>query len=146
MLFSMFSKEESKKIRQEFWIDFGKEYPRKWLLYNTKIKDVTLKFTFTTKKAQVSIDIELYDEFIKAYYYEKFVSLKGIITSKYLPDIIYDEYYKLDNGKIISRLYIELQEVSIHNKNTWEETKEFLYQKMLKLEAFFLEYKDFIDN
>ena len=54
----MFSKEESKKIRQEFWTSFGKEYPRKWLLYNTKIKGVTLKFTFTTKIAQVSIDIE----------------------------------------------------------------------------------------
>ncbi len=142
----MFSKEESKKIRQEFWTSYGKEYPHKWLLYNTKIKDVTLKFSFTTKKAQVSIDIEPSDEVIKAYYYEKFIRLKGIITSEYLPGIIYDESYELDNGKIISRLYVELHGVSIHNKNTWKETKEFLCQKMLKLEAFFWEYKDFIDN
>ncbi|MBQ0735500.1 DUF4268 domain-containing protein [Aquimarina celericrescens] len=142
----MFSKEESKRIRQEFWTSFGKEYPRKWLLYNTKIKDVTLKFTFTTKKAQVSIDIEPYDQVIQGYYYEKFVSLKDILVTEYLPGIIYDKYYELDNGKVISRLYVELPDVSIHNKNTWEETKEFLNEKMLKLEAFFLEYKDFIDN
>ncbi len=142
----MFSKEESKRIRQEFWTSFGKEYPHKWLLYNTKIKDVTLKFTFTTKKAQVSIDIEPYDQVIQDYYYERFVSLKDILVTEYLHGIIYDKYYELDNGKVISRLYIELPDVSIHNKNTWEETKEFLNEKMLKLEAFFLEYKDFIDN
>ena len=33
----MFNREESAKIRQEFWTSFGKSFPRKWLLYNTKI-------------------------------------------------------------------------------------------------------------
>ncbi|MBQ4821227.1 DUF4268 domain-containing protein [Aquimarina sp. MMG016] len=142
----MFSKEESKKIRQEFWTSFGKDYPRKWLLYNTKIKDVTLKFTFTTKKAQVSIDIEPNDEVIKGYYFDKFVSLKTILTTEYLQEVIYDQYYELENGKIISRLYTELEGVSIHNKNTWQETMDFLYEQMDKLELFFLEYKDYIDD
>ncbi|GAA4272357.1 DUF4268 domain-containing protein [Aquimarina gracilis] len=142
----MFSKEESKKLRQEFWTSFGKNYPHKWLLYNTKIKDVTLKFTFTTKKAQVSIDIEPYDELIKSYYYDKFISLKNILISEYLENVIYDEKYQLDNGKIISRIYVELSNVSIHNRNHWEEVMKFLSSKMIKLEEFFLEYKDFIDN
>ncbi len=140
----MFSKTESKIIRQEFWTSFGKEYPRKWLLYNTKIKDVTLKFTFTTKKAQVSIDIEPYDKIIRAYYYEKIVSLKKNLTSEYIPDIIFNEYYELDNGKTISRVYIELTDVSIHNKTCWKETMKFLNEKMSQLEIFFLEYKDYI--
>ncbi len=142
----MFSKEESKKIRQEFWTNFGKEYPRKWLLYNTKIKDVTLKFTFTTKKAQVSIDIEPFDDLIKQYYYDKFISLKNIIATEYLEDVILDDQYELDNGKIISRVYVEKHKVSIHNKKHWEEVMVFLSNKMEKLEEFFLEYKDFIDN
>ncbi len=140
----MFSKEESKKIREAFWISFGKEYPRKWLLYNTKIKDLTLKFTFTTKKAQVSIDIEPYDEIVRAYYYDKLLRLKNIITAEYIEEIMYTEHYKLDNGKIISRIYVELQEVSIHNKNTWKQTMFFLNNHMAMLEAFFIAYKDFI--
>jgi len=140
----MFTREASKKIRQEFWISFGKTYPHKWLLYNTKIKDLSLKFTFTTKYAQVSIDIEPYDEIIRAYYYNKFLSLKNIITSAYLSDIIFDECYELENGKVISRLYVELQNVSIHNRNTWKESMLFLNEKMTSLEPFFLEYKDFI--
>ncbi len=142
----MFNKDESKRIRQEFWTSFGKEYPRKWLLYNTKIKDVTLKFTFTTKKAQVSIDIEPSDAIIREYYFDKFVSLKNILISEYISDIMITDAYELDNGKIISRLYIEIEEVSIHNRNTWETTMAFLHKNMSKLEEFFLEYKDFIDN
>lgn len=142
----MFSKEESKKIRQEFWTTFGKEYPRKWLLYNTKIKDISLKFTFTTKRAQVSVDIEHYDTLIREYYYDKFLSLKNILISEYLQHIVFDSTYKLDNGKVISRVYVELEDVSIHNRNTWKPTMNFLYENMLKLETFFLEYKDFISE
>lgn len=142
----MFSKEESKKIRQEFWTSFGKEYPRKWLLYNTKIKGVTLKFTFTTKIAQVSIDIEPNEDIFKVYYFDKFLSLKTILKSEYIEDIIYDSSYELDNGKIISRVYTELTQVSIHNKKTWETTMQFLNSSMDKLELFFLEYKDFIEE
>ena len=54
----MFSKEESLFIKKEFWVQFAEVYPRKWLLYNTKIKDVSFKFYIDNKKAQVSLDIE----------------------------------------------------------------------------------------
>ena len=37
----MYSKADAQLIKKEFWSTFGNEYPRKWLLYNTKIKDVT---------------------------------------------------------------------------------------------------------
>ncbi len=142
----MFSREESKQIRQEFWTSFGKLYPQKWLLYNTKIKDVTLKFTFTTKKAQVSIDIEPNDEVFRTYYYEKIVSLRKILTSEYLENIIYNTEYQLENGKIIPRVYVELSDVSIHNKKNWDEVMKFLSVNMIQLETFFLEYKDFIQD
>lgn len=142
----MFSREESKQIRQEFWTSFGKLYPQKWLLYNTKIKDVTLKFTFTTKKAQVSIDIEPNDEVFRTYYYEKIVSLRKILTSEYLENIIYNAEYQLENGKIIPRVYVELSDVSIHNKKNWDEVMKFLSVNMIQLETFFLEYKDFIQD
>ena len=48
----MFSKEEALQIKKDFWIAFAEEYPRKWLLYNTKIKDVTFKFYVDNKKEQ----------------------------------------------------------------------------------------------
>lgn len=140
----MFSKEESKKIRQEFWIKFGEDYPRKWLLYNTKLKELSLKFTFTTKIAQVSIDIDSNDELIRAYYYDKIWSLEKILKTEHLPQIILNPEYEIEFGKIISRAYVQLEGVSIHNKNTWEQTAKFFYGNMSKLELFFYEFEDFI--
>ena len=35
----MFTKEEVQRIKREFWITFADVHPRKWILYNTKIKD-----------------------------------------------------------------------------------------------------------
>ena len=57
----MFSKEESALIRKEFWTSFGKSFPRKWLLYNTKIKDFSFKFVADKKQALVCLDIESFD-------------------------------------------------------------------------------------
>lgn len=142
----MFSKEDSKKIREEFWINFGKQYPRKWLLYNTKIKFVQLKFTFTNNVAQVSLDLTSNDEIMRAYYYEKLESLKNILLKEYLPDIIFEENYHLPEGKIVSRIYVELPLVNIHNKKDWQPVQEFFNDRMNLLEFFFLEYKDFIDS
>ena len=142
----MYSPEESKRIRQEFWTSFGKEFPRKWLLYNTRIKDVSLKFTFTRKEAEVSIDFDSQDEIMRLYYYEKLQSLKTILKTEFLPQAIFAEEYELDSGKIISRVYVRKEGVNINKKIDWPEVKEWLANKMDALENFFLEYRDFIEQ
>lgn len=142
----MFSREESKKIRQEFWTSFGKDYPHKWILYNTKAKELQLKFTFERKYAQVSLDIYSEDDLIREYYYEKLESLKNVLESDYLPAVIYAKDYELPEGKIISRIYSQLDQVSIYNKNDWPQVKEFLYRKMILLEDFFNDFSDYIKN
>ncbi|PTX42826.1 uncharacterized protein DUF4268 [Christiangramia gaetbulicola] len=142
----MFSREESKKIRQEFWTSFGKEFPHKWLLYNTKMKEIQLKFTFHRKVAQVSLDIADEDEMIRAYYFEKIQSLQKVLKTDYLPEAVLEENYELPEGKLISRVYVQIENVSIHNKKDWPEVKKFLSTKMLLLEEFFMDFSDFIKN
>mgnify|MGYP000965298937 FL=1 len=142
----MFSKEDSRLLKQEFWTSFGKSFPRKWILYNTKLKGFSFKFHFDTKTALVALDIE--DDIEKRIkYWEKLISLKAILTEEFLPDAMFDEAYVLENGKEISRIYIPLnQKVSIHNKGTWRNTMEFFNEKMSAFEAFFEDYKDIIEN
>lgn len=142
----MYNREESKRTRQEFWTSFGKEYPRKWVLYNTRIKDFSLKFTFTRKVAEVSIDLDSQDEVMRLYYFEKLQSLQTILRDEFLPQAILAEEYELDNGKIISRVYMRKEGVNIHNKEDWPEVKEWLQEQMALLELFFLEYKDYIEQ
>jgi len=140
----MFSKEESRQLKQEFWTSFGKSFPRKWILYDTKIKGFNFKFHFDTKKALVALDLED-DLEQRINSWEKLQSLKTILLDDYLPNLIFEEEYILDNGKEISRVYVPLNEkVSIHNKNSWQEVMVFFNQTMSQFEAFFEEYQDVI--
>ena len=140
----MFSKEESKKLRQDFWIAFGKSYPHKWILYDTKIKGLSLKFHFDLKKAAVSLDIDHSDLGKRIELWEKLSSLKLILINEYLSNAIFEDSYILENQKEISRIHVSIESVSIHNKNTWQETMVFLSTQMKHLENFFEEYKDII--
>lgn len=142
----MFSKEESRLLRQEFWTSFGKSFPNKWILYDTKIKGLSFKFYFDTKKALVALDIEG-DLESRINHWEKLLSLKTILLNDYTPEAIFSEEYILENGKEISRVYVPLKtKVSIHNKNTWRETMEFFNETMIKFESFFEDFKDIIKN
>lgn len=141
----MFSKEESRILRHEFWTSFGKSFPRKWILYDTKIKGFSFKFHFDTKKALVALDLED-DLENRIKYWDKLQALKSIIKDNYLPDAIFEECYILDNYKEISRIYVPLnKKVSIHNKNTWQEVMLFLNKHMMLFETFFNDYKDFLE-
>ncbi|WP_242132966.1 DUF4268 domain-containing protein [Aestuariivivens marinum] len=142
----MFSKEESRLLRREFWINFGKSFPQKWILYNTKLKGLSFKFHFDTKKALVALDLED-DLEHRINYWEKLVALKSILLENYLPNAIYDEAYILDNYKEISRIYVPLElKVSIHNKNSWQQVMVFFNETMTLFEAFFMEYKEVIEG
>mgnify|MGYP003523554026 CR=1 FL=1 len=100
----MYSKEDALRIKKDFWIAFAEAYPRKWMLYDTKIKDVTFKFFIDNKKAQVLLDIEPKDEEKRKIYFEKIESLKTILLEEYLPEAILERNYYLESGKVISRI------------------------------------------
>ena len=142
----MYSKEESLFIKKEFWVQFADAYPRKWLLYNTKIKDVSFKFYIDNKKAQVSLDIEPKEEEKRKIYFEKIQSLQTILLEEYLPEAILERNYYLESGKAISRIWVEKLRVSLNNKNTWPEIFDFFNETMSQFEVFFYEYQDYIND
>lgn len=141
----MFSREEAAKMRKDFWVSYGKSFPRKWLLYNTKIKDFGFKFVADRKKAEVSLDIEAVDKAQRELLFEQLLSLKKILETEYLSEVIFDNNYVLDNGKEISRIYVvHNTKFSIHNKNTWSDCYTFFNQTMSQFELFWYEFEDHI--
>ena len=141
----MFSKEEASLLRQEFWTSFGKSFPRKWLLYNTKIKGFNFKFAADKKQALVCLDIESTYKTKNELLYLQVLELKNILSEDYLPDVIFDELYVLDNGKIIHRIYVEYKgSFNIHDKNTWQNVFVFFKEAMNQFEEFYDLYEDFI--
>ena len=141
----MFSKQETQQLKKEFWTAFGKSFPRKWMLYDTKIKDFSFKFNADPKKAEVSLDIEMKEELFRNAYYEKIWSLEELLKEE-IGEFQKDEFYPLENGKIISRIWVTKENVSIYNKNTWREIFEFFVEKMDGFERFYYEYEDFIKD
>lgn len=142
----MYSKEEALRIKKDFWIAFAEAYPRKWLLYDTKIKDFTFKFFVDNKKAQVLLDIEPKDEEKRKIYYEKIESLKTILHEDYLPEAIFERNFYLESGKVISRIWVEKTGVSLNNKNNWEAIFDFFNETMSQFEYFFYENEDYIKD
>ncbi|CAM4154016.1 DUF4268 domain-containing protein [Flavobacterium antarcticum] len=142
----MFSKADSQKIKREFWIEFAQVYPRKWMLYDTKIKDFSFKFYVDNKKAQVTLDIEPRDEQKRKIYFEKIESLKQILFDDFMKNAIFERHFHLETGKEISKIWVEKTGISVFNKNTWPEIFVFFNEKMDAFERFFEEYKDYIED
>ena len=92
----------------------------------------------------VVLDIEDENLENRIKYYEKMQALEKVLRESYLSDAVYEDSFILENGKELSRIYVLLTGVSIHNKNTWQETMEFLYKHMNAFEDFFEDFKDYL--
>jgi hypothetical protein len=143
----MYSKEEAQQIKKEFWIAFATAYPRKWMLYDTKIKDFSFKFYVDSKKAQVILDIEVKNDETRIVYFEKIVSLKNILQEEYLREVLFERNFYLENGKVISRIWVEKTDgISLNNQNSWPVIFAFFNEKMNYFESFYEEYQDYIKD
>ncbi|HEY6142308.1 MAG TPA: DUF4268 domain-containing protein [Flavobacterium sp.] len=142
----MYSKEENQRLKREFWIEFAEKYPRKWILYDTKIKDFSFKFFVDNKKAQVLIDIEHRSDEKRTIYFEKIESLKTVLEDDFVKDLVFEKNFVLENGKNISRIWVEKTGVSVSNRNYWDEIFDFYFEKMNALEMFYFEYGDYIKD
>jgi len=127
-------------------VAFAEKYPRKWVLYDTKIKDFSFKFFVDNKKAQVLIDIEQRSDEKRNAYFEKLEALKNILEEEFIKDLVFEKNYTLESGKTISRIWTEIQGVGFSNRNNWDTIFDFFFEKMNALEMFYLEYDDFIKD
>ena len=142
----MYSKEETQRLKREFWIAFAVKHPRKWVLYDTKIKDFSFKFYVDNKKAQVLIDIEHRSDDKRIAYFEKLEALRTILEEDFIKDLIFEKEYTLESGKTISRIWVEKLGVGVSNRNYWDEIFDFYNEKMNALELFYSEYDEFIKD
>ncbi len=142
----MYSRAENQKLKREFWISFAEKYPRKWVLYDTKIKDFSFKFYVDNKKVQVLIDIEHKSEEKRISYFEKLEALKGILQDEFVKDLVFEKEYHLETQKVISRVWTELDQVKVSNRNDWDRIFDFFHKNMDGLERFYLEYDEFIKD
>ena len=144
----MFSKEEAKRLKTEFWTSFGlymKKHKNQnnekinWVNYKTKVKDIYFRLNVDNKKASFSIDIQQNDIGIRQLFYEQFTELKVIITNSFQHELEWDEEYYTEFG-LTSKIGCELKGISVNNKNTWKEIFQFMEQNMLDAHSFWSDF------
>ncbi|MFZ5939968.1 MAG: DUF4268 domain-containing protein [Bacteroidota bacterium] len=149
----MYSKEEAKKMRNEFWDSFRlysssrrrrKGKPGNWMMDATGIRAVNLKFHFDTESALVGLDIETGSLDKRIELFERMEGLKKLLDQAMETEMTWELDYVRENGKSVSRIFTLIRDVSIYERETWPLVMKFFFDKMSRLEEFFIEYKDYI--
>jgi deoxyribodipyrimidine photolyase len=149
----MYSKEEAKAIRTDFWEGFRRyTLPRKqkqklapgWIMENTGINALALRFSLEDSSAMVGIDLETNSMEKKIELYDKLETLKKILHDAMGKELIWDLDYTRENGKSVSRIYTRLDNVTIYDRNCWDDVYKFFYKNMRALETFYEEYRDYL--
>lgn len=149
----MYSKEELKNLKTEFWESFAAFcdvqpflYHRKkmWMLYDTKVKCVELKFDVTRKGAKVMLEISHRDDIARLEMYERIALHKVTLEEGFNGQLIWDEFAETEHSKPVSRIYVEKNELDFHRRSHWGELFRFMADNMFLLENNFIEIKDYL--
>ncbi|PRZ01741.1 uncharacterized protein DUF4268 [Marinilabilia salmonicolor] len=148
----MFSKEEAKELRLEFWQKLSnrtrrlpgqKGRKRLWIGDNTGIKGLDLRFDVGREKIIVALEINKKKEEDRLALYEKLEAAKELFEREFEGPLIWDFAYTKDNGRDVCRVYVE-QPGDMYVRETWPEIFTFMIDRMIRLEKAFLEVKDYL--
>lgn len=149
----MFTLEEKKELRSLFWRKF-KTYSNKrklkanksgkWIMDNTGIKQLKLKFHFDENLAWAGIEIDTNNLDKKIDLFDKLEKLKTILSEAIPHELKWELDEEKSTNKMVSRVYTTLNGVNIYNPTCWNQVFKFLYDTMDPIEDVFLEYLDFI--
>jgi len=150
----MYSKVELKKLKTEFWEGFGiycsripalKRRKSKFMLYNTKMKGVEMKFDATREGAYVILEINLHNSNERLDKYRQFENYKSILEKQFPDGLIWDFAYIRECGTEVSRIYTKKAGIDLHRKDQWPEFYQFMSTEMYKLEKAFKILKEAIE-
>lgn len=150
----MYSREELKQLKKEFWEGFGtycsqipalKRRKSKFLLYNTKMKGVEMKFDATRQGAFVILEINLTNEEARLEKYQQFENYKSLMEKQFPEGLIWDFAYVREAGEQVCRIYTHKSGIDFHRRIQWMEFYKFMADEMLKLEKAFKVVKEAIE-
>jgi hypothetical protein len=148
----MFSKEEAKQLRLEFWQKLSnktrrlpgqKGRKRIWIFDKTGIKGLDLRFDVSREKIIVALEINIRKEEDRLALYEKLEAAKGLFEEHFGEPLIWDFTYTKPNGREVCRVYVE-RPGDMYVRESWTEIFTFMIDKMIRMERAFLEVKDYL--
>jgi hypothetical protein len=152
----MYSKEEAKKIRLQFWEQFGKrceihpllrERKKKWMLHRTKIPGVALRFEADRFNAKVILELSHRNEDKRLKTFEILQNYKVVLEDGFPDGLIWEFFHEReDSGQEVARIYVILPKVNLFRQNQWPDIFNFFIENMARLEENFLQIRDILKD
>lgn len=150
----MYSKDETKLLRKEFWIVFARRCEivpelryrkKKWVLYDTGLSGIDLKFEVARQEAMVMIEINIKEEGRRLEAFETLQKYRLLLEDGFKEPLIWDFCVIRESGQEVCRIYKSLPNVDFHRQNQWPDIFNFFIDNMLILENNFMEIKDALE-
>ncbi|SDD75923.1 DUF4268 domain-containing protein [Pedobacter soli] len=141
----MYSREESVRLRQQFWISFGqymKPVPSasgstvNWTNYKTGVKNIFFKMDVDKKEAFISIQLPHPDAGIRHLIFEQFEEFKAMFSNEMGEEWDWIKDATDDFGKTVSLISTRITGVSIFNQQHWPELISFFKPRIIALDEF----------
>ena len=151
----MFSKDEAKALRLEFWNRFKalsenerrkRGMKKEWMLKQTGVKGLSMRFDVDREHVAVGFEFYSKDKFKEALLLESFEGIRHFLEKELESPLIWDDAYITEEGRQCSRIYVSRKDVDIFQRKYWEEMWNFMMKNMFIMEKFFIDFKEFIEN
>jgi hypothetical protein len=151
----MYSKEEFRQIKVDFWSGFKNHMAKKrsvtgkrinWLQYPSDIPFIFIRSEVDEHSARFSLDIQHKDAGVRAIIWEQLIELKIVLESEMGTSGKWLEHQTSPAVPNFDRICWERTDLSIHNLENKEEIYAFLENRLVCFDAFYQEFKDIIIN
>ncbi len=151
----MFSKEEAKALRVEFWNRFkamSEQERRKlglkksWMLKQTGVKGLTLRFDVDRECVALGFEIYFKNKFKEALLMESFEGIRHLLEAELEDALVWNDAFVTEEGRECARIYVQMKDVDIFQKADWDKMWEFMMKNMFIMEQFFVDFKEHIEN
>ena len=149
----MYSKDELKNLKLEFWESFAafcevQPYLRGrkkiWTLYDTKVKGVELKFDATRDGAFVILEVNHRGEEARLEMFERLTWYKDTLETDFPEGLTWDICFVRDTGKQVARIYTSKSGIDFHRRQDWGEFFSFMASQMYLLERNFMSIAEYL--
>lgn len=147
----MFTKEEKKTLSQKFWSqfnDFCDTIPdlawrkKKWILHDTKISHIALKFDMGSDFVMVALEINHGSENRRILVYKLVERYRLLLQQNFADGLTWDLCYVNSNNQEVSRIYVEKKGVNYQYISDWPMIYDFMAKNMLQLQDNFIEIQE----
>ena len=149
----MYSKDELKNLKLEFWESFAafcevQPYLRGrkkiWTLYDTKVKGVELKFDATREGAFVILEVNHRGQEARLEMFERLTWYKDTLETDFPEGLTWDICFVRDTGKQVARIYTSKSGIDFHRRQDWGEFFSFMASQMYLLERNFMSIAEYL--